>query len=288
MAIVRGTPGQEAPLGGDRPLDYDRAAAHYDATRGASPSLVGAMLEALGPPGGRTLLEVGCGTGNYARAFGEAGFRVIGVDVSGAMLSRAKRKIGGRLARAAADDLPFASQSVDCVVTVNVFHHLPDALHACREFRRVAREGVLHHLTAGEQYRAHWAQHYFPLLAHEEPGEHPGRGELIALMQAAGFSEVEAIRFDYADTVDASFMPLLRASPARLCERAFRHGVSTFRRLTAAEDAAGAAALSADLRTGRFEEVRQQYERVLRIQGDSTILVGTCPRTATSRARVGS
>ena len=264
----------DPPVRSDPPLDYDRAAAHYDATRHASPSLADAMLQELGPPRGRTLLEVGCGTGNYTRAFAEAGFHVLGVDRSGEMLRRATEKIPGRVALVTAGRLPLPDGSVDCLVTVNVFHHLRDPGSTFREFHRVVRDRVVHHLTAGEQYRTHWALDYFPLLRHEQPGEHPARLGLLALMGEAGFVEPAAVRFDYTDTVDASFMPLRHASPQRLLDKTFRQGISTFRRLTPQEDAAGAVALAADLASGRFEQVRQQYERAWRAVGDSTLLVG--------------
>ncbi len=255
-------------------LDYDDAAAFYDRTRGASPSLVTAMLQQLGPPHGRTLLEVGCGTGSYARAFAQAGFRVIGLDPSAAMLAYAAEKLSGRLIGAVAHHVPLADDAVDCVVTVNVFHHLPDPLAAFREFRRVARDRTVHHLTTGEQYRSHWAHHYFPLLRHERGGEHPSRAELLSLAQWAGFTDVVAIRFDHADTNDASFMPLRRASPWCLLEAPLRHGVSTFRRLTPMEDAAGALALAADLANGRFASVRARYDAMWRRVGDGVLLVG--------------
>lgn len=277
MTTTERTTGIEMPASNIAPLDYDSAAAFYDATRHASPSLARAMLDILGPPAGRTLLEVGCGTGNYARTFSDAGFHVIGVDISSGMLERAARRIPGYVAVADADRLPFADNSVDCIVTVNVFHHFRDQLGAFREFHRVARGSVLHHLTAGEQYRAHWAQHYFPLLNYEQPGEHADRWQLEALMVDAGFVDVDAVRFDYTDTHDASFMPLRHDSPWRLCEKSLRRGVSTFRRLSPQEDADGEAALTADLRSGRFQQVCVDYERAWQAAGDSTLLVGRVP-----------
>ncbi len=277
MTTTHRPTGIEMPAAGTAPLDYDSAAAFYDATRHASPSLARAMLDLLGPPAGRTLLEVGCGTGNYARAFSDAGFNVVGVDISSGMLERAARRIPGYVAVADADRLPFADDSVDCIVTVNVFHHFRDQLSTFREFHRVARGSVLHHLTAGEQYRAHWAQHYFPLLNYEQPGEHADRRQLEALMADAGFIDVDAVRFDYTDTHDASFMPLRHDSPWRLCEKSLRRGVSTFRRLSPQEDADGEAALRADLRSGRFEQVCVDYERAWQAAGDSTLLVGRVP-----------
>lgn len=259
-------------------LDYDRAAEFYDESRTASPSLIHAMLDLLGPANGRSLVEVGCGTGNYAAAFAKAGFRVFGFDLSDGMLRRAVGKLGGRFGQALARRLPLADGSVDIVVTVNVFHHLPDPLAAFREFRRVARDCTLHHLTTKEPYLAHWAHHYFPLLQDERPGEHPEAGDLIRLAQRAGFTDVYAVRFDYGDTADASLMALRHTPPWRLLDSRIRSGISCFRRLTAEEQTLGTLRLRYDLTSGRFAEVWARYQEAWKVVGDSTLLFGRVPR----------
>src|SRR5207247_382423 len=65
---------------------YRDQAATYDATRGASPSVARLLLRFLGPPHGRSVLDIAGGTGNYARAVTDAGFRVFVVDREPAML----------------------------------------------------------------------------------------------------------------------------------------------------------------------------------------------------------
>ena len=257
--------------------DYDRAADFYNETRRASPSLVQAMLNALGPPNGRSLLEVGCGTGNYAAAFAEAGFRVIAFDLSAGMLREAETKLPGRLALARARNLPLADGAVDIVVTVNVFHHLPDPVAAFREFRRVARDRTLHHLTTKEPYLAHWVHHYFPLSHYEQPGEHPETDDLIRLAEQAGFTGMQAIRFDYRDTADASLMALRHAPAWRLLDSQVRSGISCFRRLTEEEQLLGSARLRYDLASGRFADVWARYKEAWQSAGDSTLLLGRVP-----------
>lgn len=258
-------------------LDYDRAAEFYDESRTASPSLIHAMLDVLGPANGRSLVEVGCGTGNYAAAFAKAGFRVFGFDLSDGMLRRAVGKLGGRFGQALARRLPLADGSVDIVVTVNVFHHLPFPLAAFREFRRVARDCTLHHLTTKEPYLAHWAHQYFPLLRYEQPGEHPETQYLIRLVQHAGFTDVRAIRFDYRDTADASLMALRHAPPWRLLDSQVRNGISCFRRLTEEEQLLGSLRLRHDLASGRFADVWERYREAWQSVGDSTLLLGRVP-----------
>lgn len=255
-------------------LDYDRAAEFYDESRTASPSLIHAMLDALGPANGRSLVEVGCGTGNYAAAFAKAGFRVFGFDLSEGMLRRAVGKLGGRFGKALARQLPLADGSADIVVTVNVFHHLPFPLAAFREFRRVTRDCTLHHLTTKEPYLAHWAHHYFPLLQYERPGEHPETMDLIRLAQRAGFTDVQDIRFDYGDTTDASLMALRHAPPWRLLDSQVRAGISCFRRLSTEEERLGTLKLRYDLVSGRFAEVWARYQEAWKAVGDSTLLFG--------------
>ena len=62
--------------------------------------------------GSGALLDLGCGTGQYAAALAELGWTVTGVDVSEDMLRRAREK-GVNAVRADATDLPFEDASFD-------------------------------------------------------------------------------------------------------------------------------------------------------------------------------
>lgn len=89
------------------------------------------------------VLEVGTGEGQVARALVEAGCRfVVGVDPTAAQVLEAARRGGGpRFARAAAEELPFASATFDAVVVCLVFEHLDDLDTALDEVARVLRPG---------------------------------------------------------------------------------------------------------------------------------------------------
>jgi ubiquinone/menaquinone biosynthesis C-methylase UbiE len=112
--------------------DYSRQAHAYDSTRGASPSVLVPLRRALAGAPGRTLADIGGGTGNYALALAGKGWRPTVVDRSAQMLAQAGPK-GLETARANATRLPFADASFDAAMLVSMLHHVDDPARALAE-----------------------------------------------------------------------------------------------------------------------------------------------------------
>jgi ubiquinone/menaquinone biosynthesis C-methylase UbiE len=89
---------------------------------------------------GKTVLEVGCGTGLILHRTARFARRAIGIDLSGAMLMKAQQR-GLRVAQASATALPLATASVDVAYSFKVLAHIPDIQGALREMARVVRPG---------------------------------------------------------------------------------------------------------------------------------------------------
>jgi SAM-dependent methyltransferase len=92
-------------------------------------------------PAGR-VLDVGCGTGRFLNSL-PPGYERVGVDVSDAMLDRAREK-GIEVALASGGELPFEDDSFDLVTTFAVLHHLIDrelVRTTLREIARVVKPG---------------------------------------------------------------------------------------------------------------------------------------------------
>jgi ubiquinone/menaquinone biosynthesis C-methylase UbiE len=106
------------------------------------------LLDALAPARGRSVIDVGTGTGRAAIGLAEAGASVIGVDASAEMLRVARDKAAGAavpmpVGIADAHALPFATGSVDAVVCLRLLMHAIDWRTCVGELCRVARWRVV-------------------------------------------------------------------------------------------------------------------------------------------------
>lgn len=122
-------------------ISFDRVAATYDETRGGEGRGVN-CCEALAPlfANSGLTLEIGAGTGVVGAALRARKWRVVGVDISEAMLQRAAGR-GLPVVRADAAALPFASNSVDDAYSVWMLHVVADQAAVIREAFRVLRPG---------------------------------------------------------------------------------------------------------------------------------------------------
>lgn len=101
-----------------------------------------ATVEALEPPPGAAVLEVGFGPGQALELLAQTRSLglVAGVDHSELMVANARRRLDGGRGDAALDlrcadagDLPFADESFDLVFAVNSYHQWPDKEGALAE-----------------------------------------------------------------------------------------------------------------------------------------------------------
>ncbi len=108
-------------------------------------------FDLLGPTPGDTLLEVGCGTGDDARALARRvapGGRIVGVDTSRAMVEEARRRrdeddpdLAAAFEVADVTDLAYEAGRFDGCRVDRVLQHLADPERAIRELVRVTRPG---------------------------------------------------------------------------------------------------------------------------------------------------
>ena len=119
-------------------------------------------LERLAPAKGQRICEVGVGTGLSALGY-PRDCHVVGLDLSEAMLKRAKKRIARRglsqiaLCRMDAGRLAFRDGHFDAIYCAYVINVVPDPIAVARELARACRPGgrlvFLNHFADGPGHR---------------------------------------------------------------------------------------------------------------------------------------
>lgn len=97
------------------------------------------ILEAAGEFTRGRVLDVGCGIGAYLRRLAEVSPQAFGLEFDAERSLAAGRVVPGVVVRGAAERLPFASGSLDLVLSHEVIEHVDDDKLALEEIARVLR-----------------------------------------------------------------------------------------------------------------------------------------------------
>lgn len=99
---------------------------------------------AAGRVAGRSVIDLGCGSGYGARELSAHAGRVLAVDIDAAMCASLEREHGGRSLTFQAFDgarIPTEDNRWDAVVSFQVIEHVPDPSAYLREIHRVLKPG---------------------------------------------------------------------------------------------------------------------------------------------------
>ena len=154
-----------------------------------------AAFERLHVRPGDRILEVGFGGGELSKRILGAGAAITGVDISEAMVARARRRFRnagragqGSFITGAAEALPVAAGAFDKAVSVNAIYFWHDLAAVMAEFARVLRPGgilVLCFQTPEAVRR--WPGHRHGFVAYEPE-------DVLGNMAAAGIGHVDTVR----------------------------------------------------------------------------------------------
>lgn len=101
-----------------------------------------AVEQVIAPLRAASVLDIGCGTGDYAQLFDPARVDYLGVDISEKMVEECQRLFPNhRFAVADGDAIDAPSDSVDLVLSIGVLEYLPDPVAHLRELVRVTKPG---------------------------------------------------------------------------------------------------------------------------------------------------
>lgn len=156
------------------------------------------MLLAMMGPEHRRVLDVGCGTGQFAaRVISELPeTQVWGLDLSEGMLEKARERLqaaGDRvqLVQADSENLPFPDDLFDAVTCSHSFHHYPKQRKVVAEMHRVLRPGGQLMIIDGDRDRL-WGRFIFDFIVVMMEGavKHLSGKSFRRLFKATGFGSV--------------------------------------------------------------------------------------------------
>lgn len=214
-------------------LDYNQLAAEYAQHRSIHPDVLKDLIEKPGLTTASTVLEVGCGTGNYITAITHAvqcdGF---GSEPSFEMLEFArKRSQTITFSQASAETFDLGENKFDLVYSVDVIHHVvnrPEFFK--RAFRALKPGGWLCTVTDSEDVirrRVPLSSH-FPETIAVELQRYPKMQDLTAYAAQAGFQKQrqdEVIRY-YERTDIEAYRSKAFSSLHLISEDAFKQGIT--------------------------------------------------------------
>jgi SAM-dependent methyltransferase len=133
-------------------VSFDRAADYYDDTRGLPTAVMAHVVRILADRLHGRVIEIGAGTGRFARPLQEAGIDVVPVDIARAMLERGRSQGLRAAVRADAVRLPFRDGAFTGALTANTLGKIPDWAGALLEARRTAGDSLTTVLERSEGF----------------------------------------------------------------------------------------------------------------------------------------
>lgn len=249
------------PLGGD--FDYEAHGAGYAAIRRPDPRIEALVHAALGDA--RTVLNVGAGAGSY-----EPSDRyVVALEPASAMRSqRAPDRVPAIVGFA--EDLPFDDDAFDSVMAMMTVHQWSDLDRGLAELRRVARGPVVVLAGDGDSLPRYWLNDYAPDLIAAERRRYPPIGHIAERIGARAEVQAVPIHLDCADGFTEAFY----GRPERLLDPAVRKAQSSWAFMPPGAEARFVEALSADLKSGRWDQRHGHLRTQPTFESSMRLIVG--------------
>ena len=266
--------------------NYTNTSQNYDLTRHpvGLELIFGALTCGSRPLGEQTVLDAGCGTGNYLAALAGKVGRVEGVELNSGMLETARTKTtdlsGLRLQQGSILELPIEDDSCDGVVVNYVLHHLEDGSDAgfaatrsaVAECCRVLAPGgtLIIQTCSPEQYRqGYWYSALIPAVIDRLIHRYIPLPLLEQGMSEAGL--VPAGRLVSLDEVLQGENYLDPLGPTR---QEWRDGDSSWGLMEEEETASVIAAIKRMLADSSMDEFLAGREELRRQHGQATFVIG--------------
>lgn len=136
------------------------------------------------------ILDIGCGRGDFIKAFHSQGFKVTGTDISPASVSYCKPHIV-KTADLTKEPLPFKEGEFNFVFSKSVIEHLHNPMSLLKEAIRVLEVDGVAIIMTPSWVHTHWGPFYLD-YTHVTPFTKPSLRDAMIL---SGFRDVQVFHF---------------------------------------------------------------------------------------------
>jgi ubiquinone/menaquinone biosynthesis C-methylase UbiE len=270
--------------------NYTVASEDYDSTRipiGVE-TILGCLARTSVPLREQSLLEAGCGTGNYLHALRPHVSCVVGIDFSEGMLAQARTKLGRdvELTCGSILKLPYEAERFHGITCNQVLHHLddgpgvaadlaafesrdfPNVIQFIQEAYRVLRPGgtlVINATTHVQFFNGYWWAELIPAAVERLKLRMPDLDQLKRILAEAGF-EIGSVEAD----LDGILQGPSYLDPKGPLSEAWRAGDSTWSLASDTELAAARQRVEQRNLDGTMRAYLDEREAIRREFGQST------------------
>ena len=233
---------------------YNTIGHHYRSHRAADPRIVARLVELMGVSADATVCDVGAGSGNYANALAERGYRVLALEPSQVMRDQAEVHERVTWVEGVAERMPLPDACADAVICVLAIHHFTSLRETAAEMQRICPSGPLVWFTIDPRESVpFWFPAYFPRITGEAYGLFPPIAEVSAEVSAITGRRGEAYAFPLpCDLVDR-FMQATWNAPESYFDASLRANHSGFAKADQAMVERRLAMLREDLESGVWD-----------------------------------
>jgi ubiquinone/menaquinone biosynthesis C-methylase UbiE len=164
---------------------YNSIGKNYNSHRIADSRISLLIKDLLNLPPGTTIADIGAGTGNYANALAEFGYKIAAVEPSDLMRKQAIQNKGVQWLSGTAESIPLPDNSVNGVIIVLALHHFSDVPKAAHELVRICPNGPVVIFTMDPRdSEKFWFNNYFPEIEQHVAKTFPPINEIIKLIDS--------------------------------------------------------------------------------------------------------
>lgn len=253
---------------------YDKIGFAYDTTRKADPEIIRRLFNHLQLGVGSTVIDIGCGTGNYTIALKRNQLTMTGVDISSTMIDNSRKKDPDiTWVKSDATILPFEDATFNGAISTLVIHHYEELERPFKEVFRVLEKGRRYVIftASPEQMKNYWLIEYFPKAMEASLVQMPSFDTVTGALRNVGFSIVGSETFMVQPDLQDFFLYSGKYKPEMYLNTEVRKGISTFASLALEEEIKkGCQRLRHDIDCGKIYDVLSAYSS---IYGDYMFIV---------------